>query len=315
MLVRLMSALMVVIAVMDMQAQAVNQQSASASTVNLPPAPPSLPISYGDLIEVTVFDTPELSGSFRVNQEGEVVLPLGGGVQVKGMTAAQAGAAIAEHLKQTQILLEPHVSVMIVEYQSQGVTVTGEVRTPGIYPMLANRTVMDMIALAGGLNENAGKVASVFHRGDPEHVQQVVLNVSIQNPASAIASSVQLEPGDTISVSRSGVIYVVGDVGRPGGFLVEHNDRLTVLQALSLAQGANQTASLGKSELIRKAESGRLVYNLDLKRILKGDASDLLLADGDILYVPVSYKKVYTLRGIEAMIGVGAQTAIYSTQR
>jgi polysaccharide export outer membrane protein len=313
MLVRLMSPLMVMIAVMGMHAQAVNQQAASASTASLPPAPPSLPISYGDLIEITVFDTPELSGSLRVNQQGEVELPLGGAVQVKGMTAAQAGTAIAEHLKQAQILLDPHVTVMIVEYQNQGVTVTGEVRTPGIYPILANRTVMDMIALAGGLNENAGKVASVFHRGDPEHVQQVVLNVSIQNPASAVASSVQLDPGDTISVSRSGVIYVVGDVGRPGGFLVEHNDRLTILQALSLAQGANQTASLGKSELIRKTESGRLVYNLDLKQILKGDASDLLLADGDILYVPVSYKKVYTLRGIEALIGVGSQAAIYSS--
>jgi polysaccharide export outer membrane protein len=189
------------------------------------------------------------------------------------------------------------------------------VRSPGIYPLLANRTVMDMIALAGGLNENAGKVASVFHRGDAEHVRQVVLNVSIQNPTSAVASSVELESGDTVSISRSGVIYVIGDVGRPGGFLVEHNDRLTVLQALSLAQGANQTASLSKSELFRKAESGRLIYDLDLKRILKGEASDPLLADGDIVYVPVSYKKVYTLRAIEAMIGLGTQTAIYKSQQ
>ena len=315
MLVRLICALVVVIAVTDMHAQAVSPQTTSSSTVNLPPAPPSLPISYGDLIEVTVFDTAELSGSLRVNQQGEVVLPLGGVVQVKGLTAAQAGAAIAARLKEAQILLDPHVSVMIVEYQSQGVTVTGEVRSPGIYPILANRTVMDMIALAGGLNENAGKVASVFHRGDAEHVRQVVLNVSIQNPASAVGSSVELEPGDTISVSRSGVIYVVGDVGRPGGFLVEHNDRLTIIQALSLAQGANQTASLGKSELFRNAESGRLIYDVDLKRILKGEAPDPLLADGDILYVPVSYKKVYTLRAIEAMIGVGSQTAIYRSQR
>jgi polysaccharide biosynthesis/export protein len=314
MLVRLMCAIVIVTAVIDMHSQAVGQQSTS-STANLPPAPPSLPISYGDLIEVTVFDTPELSGSLRVNQQGEVELPIGGMVQVKGLTAAEAGAAIGARLKQAQVLLEPHVSVMIVEYQSQGVTVTGEVRSPGIYPLLANRTVMDMIAVAGGLNENAGKVASVFHRGDPEHVRQVVLNVSIQNSASAVGSSVELEPGDTVSVSRSGVIYVVGDVGRPGGFLVEHNDRLTVLQALSLAQGANQTASLGKSELFRKAESGRLIYDLDLKRILKGEASDPLLADGDIVYVPVSYKKVYTLRAIEAMIGVGTQTAIYKSQQ
>lgn len=124
---------------------------------NIAPAPPSLPISYGDLIEVTVFDNPELSSAVRVNSNGEVVLPLGGAVKVKGLTAAEAGEAIAAELRRSGILLDPHVTVMIVEYQSQGVTVTGEVRSPGVYPMLANRTVLDMIALAGGLNENAGE--------------------------------------------------------------------------------------------------------------------------------------------------------------
>ncbi len=308
---KLIFALIVLISIPCAYAQSVGSNANPPSTLNFPPAPPSLPISYGDLIDVSVFDSPELSGSLRVNQSGEVVLKLGGSVQVKGLTAAEAGHAIAERLKLAQIMLDPHVNVLIIEYQSQGVTVTGEVRSPGVYPMLTNRTVMDMIALAGGLNENAGKVASVYHRGDPAHVRQVVLNVSVQTPQSAVESGVELEPGDTVSVSRSGVIYVVGDVGRPGGFLVEHNDRLTVLQALSLAQGANQTASLAKSELFRKVDSGRLVYHLDLKNVLHGKASDPLLADGDILYVPVSYKKVYTLRGIEAMIGVGSQTAIY----
>lgn len=261
------------------------------------------------MIDITVFDSPDLSTSVRVNQKGDVVLPLGGAVQVNGLTAAEAGAAIASRLKQAQIMLDPHVSVMITEYQSQGVTVTGEVRAPGVYPILANRTVMDMIALAGGLNENAGKVASVFHRGDPANVRQVRLDVSVQTPESAAEGSLELEPGDTISISRSGVIYVIGDVGHPGGFLVEHNDRLSVLQALSLAAGANQTASLGKTELIRKVDSERLIYQLDLKKVLQGGSSDPLLADGDILYVPVSYKKVYSLRIIEAMIGIGAQTA------
>jgi polysaccharide export outer membrane protein len=313
MIVKLMCVLLVVIPLARARAQSISPQVSHSSTLNLPPAPPSLPISFGDLIEVIVFDSPELSGSLRVNQAGEVVLILGGAVQVKGLTAAEAGTAIAARLKQAQILLDPHVNVMIVEYQSQGVTVTGEVRSPGVYPILTNRTVMDMIALAGGLNENAGKVASVFHRGDPYHVRQVALEVSVQTQQSVAETGLELEPGDTISVSRSGVIYVVGDVGRPGGFLVEHNDRLSVLQALSLAQGANQTASLGKSELIRKTDSGRLLYMLDLKKILTGSASDLLLADGDILYVPVSYKKVYTLRGIEALIGVGTQTAIYKS--
>jgi polysaccharide export outer membrane protein len=287
--------------------------ASAQATRNMIPAAPSLPISYGDLIQVNVFDSVELSGPLRVNSKGEVELPLGGAVSVRGLTAAEAGAAIATRLKQAEILLDPHVTVLIIEYQSQGVTVTGEVKTPGVYPLLGNRTVLDMIALAGGLNENAGQIASVFHRDNPHDIRQVKLGVSVLTPSSIAESNFELLPGDTISVSRSGVIYIIGDVGRPGGFLVEHNDRLSVLQALALAQGANQTASLGATQLMRKVEGGRLQYGIDLKKVLKGESPDVLLADGDVLYVPVSYKKVYSLRAIEAMISAGTQIAIFKS--
>jgi len=276
------------------------------------PASPSLPISFGDLIQVSVFDSPDLSGPLRVDSKGNVELPLGGSIKVIGLTAGEAGTAIATQLKNSGILLEPHVTVAIIEYQSQGVTITGEVRTPGVYPLLGNRTVLDMIAMAGGLNENAGKVASVFHRGNPADVRQVPLNVSVQTPESIEASNFKLLPGDTISVSRSGVVYVIGDVGRPGGFLVEHNDRLSVLQALALAQGANQTAALSNARLMRKDHEGQhVMIEFSLKNVLNGKASDPLLSDGDVLYVPLSNKKLYTLRGIEAAIGAASGIAVY----
>ncbi len=309
---RFMCTLIMLVLAAGATAQAVSSQASPGSAaMSRAQAPAWLPISYGDLIDVSVFGSPELSGELRVNRDGDVVLPIGGAVKVNGLTAAEAGPAIAERLKEAQILLAPQVTVMIIEYPAQTVTVTGEVHSPGVYPLLTSRTVMDMIALAGGLTENAGKVASVFHRGDPSQVIQVPLDVSVQTPASATAESMEVEPGDTISVDRSGVIYVIGDVGRPGGYLVEHNDRLSILQALSLAGGANQTALLKKSELIRKAHEGRVIYDLDLHKILSGGASDPLLADGDILYVPVSNKKVYTLRAIEAMFGIGTQITIY----
>lgn len=276
------------------------------------PASPSLPISFGDLIQVNVFDSPDLSGSIRVDSKGNVELPLGGAIKVNGMTAAQAGAAIATRLKEAGILLDPHVTVLILEYQSQGVTITGEVRSPGVYPLLGNRTVLDMIAMAGGLNENAGKVASVFHRDNPNEVRQILLNVSVQTPSSIAGSDFELLPGDTISISRSGVVYVIGDVGRPGGFLVEHNDRLSILQALALGGGPTQTASLHSARLMRKNENGEhVMIQFDLKKVLEGKASDMLLADGDVLYVPVSNKKVYGMRALEAMIAVGTGFAIY----
>ena len=284
---------------------------ASRSQAQLP-ASPSLPISFGDLIQVSVFDSPDLSGPFRVDSKGNLELPLGGTIKVSGLTAAEAGNAIAARLKEAGILLDPHVTVSILEYQSQGVTITGEVRSPGVYPLLGNRTVLDMIAMAGGLNENAGKVASVYHRGDPANVRQVQLNVSVQTPESIEAGNFKLLPGDTISVSRSGVVYVIGDVGRPGGFLVEHNDRLSVLQALALAQGANQTASLNDARLMRKDAAGQhIMIEFSLKKVLNGKASDPLLSDGDVLYVPLSNRKLYTLRGIEAAIGAASGIAVY----
>ena len=280
------------------------------------PASPSLPISFGDLIQVSVFDNADLSGPLRVDSKGNIELPLGGSIKVNGLTAAEAGEAIAARLKEAGILLEPHVTVSILEYQSQGVTITGEVRSPGVYPLLGNRTVLDMIAIAGGLNENAGKVASVFHRGNPGDVRQVALNVSVQTPESIEASNFKLLPGDTISVSRSGVVYVIGDVGRPGGFLVEHNDRLSVLQALALAQGANQTAALNDARLMRKDSAGQhIMIEFSLKKVLNGKASDPLLLDGDVLYVPLSNKKLYSLRMIEAAIGAASGIAIYRSGR
>lgn len=306
-----MGTLLLSLAPASVLGQQTAEQAPTGAARTMLPASPSLPISFGDLIQVTVFDSPELSGAFRVSSKGEVVLPVGGAVKVKGLTAAEAGTAIADQLKQAGIVLEPHVTVMIIEYQTQGVTVMGEVRSPGVYPVLGNRTVMDMIALAGGLNENAGKVATVFHRDTPSDLRQVKLNVSVQTPESAAEGSVEVLPGDTISISRSGVIYVIGDVGRPGGFLVEHNDRLSVLQALALASGANQTASYSGTRLVRKTDSGRIQIDLDLKKVLNGEGSDLLMADGDILYIPVSNKKVYSLRAIEAAIGVSTGIAVY----
>src|SRR6516165_7568153 len=176
-------------------AQAPDQAAHGAQ--NPLPASPSLPISFGDLIQVNVFDSPELSGSLRVDSKGDVDLPLGGTIRLKGLTAAEAGVAIAARLKSAGILLDPHVTVLILEYQSQGVTITGEVRSPGVYPLLGNRTVLDMVATAGGLNENAGKIASVFHRGNPDSVRQVRLDVSVQTPGSIAESDFELLPGDT----------------------------------------------------------------------------------------------------------------------
>lgn len=267
----------------------------------------ALRISAGDLLDLAVFDTPELSAKLRVDEHGNISLPLAGVVSVSGMTAEQAGVAIEAHLRQTDILKDPHVSVTVLEYATQGVTVVGEVKSPGVYPLLGVHGLLDLISAAGGVTPNAGKAVTITHRSDPDH--PVIANVD-SKPGSNAGLGIDVRPGDTIMVSHAGIVYVVGDVNKPGGFLIENNDRLSVMQAIALAQGTNRTASLNHAKLIRKGDSGRQEVSVPLSKILDAKAPDLLLADGDILFVPSSAAK-NALRNMESILPSVAGAAIY----
>ena len=287
-----------------------------ATGMDIPQASANPQIADGDLLDVMVFDTPELSGRFRVSNLGNITLPLVGSLPVSGLTAVEASERIAAKFKEKQVLLQPQVSVFVAEYAVRGVTITGEVRGSGIFPLNGPRNLTDILAQAGGLGESASKTVSIVHRNDPSHIITVKLNVGPQTPASIAAANIAILPGDTIYVARSGVVYVVGDLNRPGGYQVEHNNRLTLLEAVALAGGPTQTSKLSDARLIRRSETGREELKVDLKKILYGGGPDMLLADGDILYVPISQRKVFTQRGIDVAINAASAFALYklSTQ-
>jgi len=270
---------------------------------------PAIDIGPGDLLDIVVFDTPELSSHVRVTQDGFANLPVLGRVELSGLNADQAARRLETLFRRRNLLLEPHVTVFIVEYASQGATVSGEVRQPGVYPTLGNRRLVDMLAIAGGISPTAGKSVSIIHRDDPSHP----LAVALQGNASRLGAqdNPNILPGDTIVVAKAGVVYIVGDVGKPGGFLVDNNDRLSTAQALALAGGPNRTASLSKTRLIRKVDGGRQEYTLDVAKLLKGKQADLPLNDGDIIWVPSSNVKTFGYRGIEAAISITSGLAIY----
>jgi polysaccharide export outer membrane protein len=268
---------------------------------------PALQLSTGDLLDVNVFDTPELSGKLRVDEHGAITLPLGGDLVVSGLTAEQAGKSIGQKLLDGGILKDPHVSVTVLEYATQGVTILGEVKNPGVYPLLGAHGLLDLISAAGGETPNAGKAVTLTHRSDPDHPIVVVIETK---PGSTTDFHADIRPGDTIMVSHAGIVYVIGDVGKPGGFLIENNDRLTVLEAIALAQGTNRTASLNHSRLIRKTAGAREQLPVPLKKILANTAPDMLLADGDILFVPVSGPK-NAMRDVEAILPAAASAAIF----
>ena len=300
--------LLILTGVMPSRAQSVLPVGSTSTEVSSRPSAHALQISAGDLLDLNVFDTPELSTKLRVDEHGNVSLPLAGVLTVSGMTAEQAGLAIEAQLRKTDILKEPHVSVTVLEYATQGITVVGEVKNPGVYPLLGSHGLLDLISAAGGVTPNAGKAVTITHRADPDH--PVVVKVE-SKPGSTAALNVDISPGDTIMVSHAGIVYVVGDVGKPGGFLIENNDRLTVLQAVALAQGTNKTAALNKAKLIRKTETGREEMSVPLKKILSNDAADEALADGDILFVPTSQAKNAAYRGMEAALQMATGVVVY----
>jgi polysaccharide export outer membrane protein len=263
------------------------------------------------LLEISVFDSPELSGRLRVSESGDVTLPIGGIIHLQGLTAEAAGKAIDERLRKNDIVTDPHVNVFVVEYATQGVTVTGEVRTPGVYPLLGAHGLLDMISAAGGAAPTASRQATVIHRYDPQHPEIVSLDF---HAGSTSAANYPVQPGDTIVLSRAGVVYVVGDVGRPGGFMLEQSQRLSVLQVISLAGGTNKTAAK-KARLFQRSQGEAVETDLPLRAMLKNESPDVLVADGDIVYIPPSGSRIWTNKTLDAILAMTTGVVIYLAQR
>ncbi len=279
--------------------------------VDIPQASPIAEVAAGDLVDVVVFDTPDLSGRFRVNAKGDILLPLSGTLHVAGLTVEQITDAVTKRYKDDEILVNPQVTVFVSEFTHRSVTITGEVRQPGVFQIIAPRTLADVLAMAGGLNESASRTVSIVHADDSKNIIHVTLNVGAQTVESIEQGRIKILPGDQIFVARSGIVYVVGDLQRPGGYQVEHNNRLTLLEAIALAGGPTRTSKLGGARLIRRSATGREELTVNLQKVLYGGGPDMLLTDGDILYVPISLRKQYQFQALDAAIGAATSYAIF----
>jgi polysaccharide biosynthesis/export protein len=265
------------------------------------------PIGAGDLLEVTVFDTPELSGKLRVSNRGDVSLPLIGMMHVESLTAQEAQSEVRQRLMDGGFVRDPQVTVFVAEYATQGVSIVGEVHKPGVYPAFGEHHLLDYLSLAEGLTQFAGTNITITHAGHPDEPQHVrVMGGAAPTPEN----NPQILPGDTIFVERTGLVYVLGDVARPGGFAMDHNEQLTIMQAVALAQGTNYTAAKGSIRLIRTTPQGRVEIPVDLKKIMAFKAPDLPMQDNDILLVPSSTGKG-VLKGVGVALPAVAGAAIY----
>jgi polysaccharide export outer membrane protein len=267
-------------------------------------------IASGDLLEVSEFHTPEFRSAVRVSAGGTVALPMIGEVKVEGLDERGAARTIEAQLVARGMLLHPQVFVLVTAFVGQDVSVLGEVARPGVYPYTAHHRLLDLIAAASGMSVTAGSVVNLYHRNDPSTPHPVVLRTD--GPRESVDFNPELLPGDTVQVTRAGLVYVLGDVVRPGGFTMEPAQELTVVKALSLAWGPSQNAAMQKALLIREQKGGRTVTTLNLKRMLRGQDPDLPVRERDILFVPDSATKNLWNRTMESVVQSAAGVGIYA---
>lgn len=274
---------------------------------NLQPEP-ELRIGSGDLLEIkvySVYGVPDIDQKSRVSNTGDISLPLVGGIHVAALTAEEAESRIEQKFKNGQYLKNPHASIFVAEYSTQGVSVYGEVAKPGIYPLVSPRNLSDMISVAGGLTPSAGNLVTITRRRPPYEQVRAALFVDGKS------QHVPIFPGDTVVVEKTGIVYVLGEVGKPGGFPLNNRTGLSVLKAIALAEGIKPNAALNASKIIRKTKGDVSEVQIPLKKVLAGKSPDLPLSADDILFVPGSAAKGAARRSLEAIIEAATGVAIY----
>lgn len=287
---------------------AASQQFASAADYQIGPE---------DLLDISVFEQPELSRSVRVSASGEISLPfIDAAVAAGGMTPRQLEVKLTELWR--KYLKDPQVTVFVREYRASPISIIGPVRQPGVHYIQTRRTLLEVLALAGGFTGSPGSKILITRRtpgsgpnGAPgETTIEVAVKSLLQDSDSK--SNVAIMPGDVIRVLGPGVFYIAGSVNRTGGFPLTEYDSVSVMQALALAGGTTRTASRKNASIIHIEENGkRSERPVDLGRVLKGKDPDTQLGPNDILFVPGSVGKESALRAIEASIGLGTGWVLY----
>ena len=268
-------------------------------------------LAPGTLLSMETFGIPEFSGlSLRIDEHGDVSIPTLGRVHVAGLTLVRAQNAITEALVQAEILVSPIVQLSIVQFAAGYVSVLGEVQNPGRYQMIAARSLADVLALAGGETLAAGGNIEIQHAnpGGPGTLQQIH---ATQRSSLAELQATSVQPGDTVYVRRAGIVYVLGAVSRPGGYLMVDDGALNIYQVLALAGGTNLDAARNGMYILRPHDETFQMIKVPFVKLATQRQSESQLQVNDVLYVPRSGLRVTMLDG-SAILGAAVGASIYT---
>jgi polysaccharide export outer membrane protein len=281
-----------------------------------------------DGLTIRVAELPELDpkalGVVKVDHQGNINLPLAGRIHASGLTIEDLEKKIAESL--SSIMRAPEVVVSVAEYRSHPVSVLGAVRTPGVYQVSGTKTLFEVLSLAGGLNPDASNRVKITRQrsAGPLPLPNVItddsgkflvgeLNVHDIMDAKSPEENIIVRPNDVITVPKADLVYVVGAVRRPGGFPLAEKEQISVLQALSLAEGLDRAAGPKNARILREptGSSERQEIKVNVNEILDGRAKDVTLQANDILFIPNNVAKSASMRALEAAVQAATGMAIY----
>jgi polysaccharide export outer membrane protein len=303
-----------------------NPTSPPADSASAPASTSDYMLGPSDLISVFVAELEEdfTDKSFRIDVSGDVTLPYAGRIHAAGLTADGLGQQVNERL--TKIIRAPDAVVGVVEFHSQPVSVLGEVTNAGEYQVQGQKKLLQAISMAGGFAEDVGNTVTITRNlqwgrlplpnaHDDATGQFSIATVSVKSilHSTSPEQNIQVTGGDVISVSKAEIVYAVGSVTKPGGFPMGQDETLSALQVVSLAEGLTPTAASRNAKIIRfvPGTKTRTMLPVDLKQLLEGNAADVNLQPGDILFVPNSKAKTVTYHSIQAILNTVSGMAVY----
>jgi polysaccharide biosynthesis/export protein len=274
-------------------------------------------IGRDDLIEVNVFEVPELGSITRVGASGKISLPLLGSIDAANHTPIELERLIEEALKRNYIN-DPHVTVLVREYASQPVSVIGAVKAPGIYQLKGQKYLFDMLAMAQGLDQaNAGKTIQILRRQSEgtdgtDEPQTIAITTEELFQSGKTELNIPIQAGDIINVSQAGSVFVIGEVTRPGEYVLRQGKDITAAQALALGGGFSKEAKKQQCLIIRIHRDGsKEEIPVNVAKILDGSLRDVPMMPNDILFVPANKVKTGLLRGLDTTIAILSARAAY----
>jgi len=262
------------------------------------PANREIRLGPGDLLAVHIYGSPDYTPVARVSVDGSVQLPLIGTVHVDGLTLHEAERLIAERLVAAGMYRNPQITLQLTESPNQNATVTGELH--GIVPVIGQRRLFDVLAASGGLPPTASHIVTIQRPGID---QPIVVDLGT-DPSQSDKANVPIFPRDTVIVSRTGVVYVLGAFKTQGAIPLQQNSPLTLMQVAALSGGPGFEGKYNDLRLIRTVGLERKVVRLDIKRVMNGKEPDPVLQTDDIVFLPSeAWKAAIKSGGLGTLLG------------